>query len=85
MASHRSGDFGFVSVARIFDSEGYDRIRESERGSVDEPAWTSSQRAAGRGPARATSAPAPRTAGTGDRPSAPPDPPTQPAVRSHLR
>ena len=34
MVSHRSGDFG---LTRLFDSEGYYRLRESERGSVDEP------------------------------------------------
>lgn len=32
MASHRSGDFGLLGAARLFDSEGYHRICESERG-----------------------------------------------------
>lgn len=48
MASHRSGDFGFLGAARLFDSAGYHRIRESERGSVDEPAGVDFRSAVGR-------------------------------------
>lgn len=55
LASHRAGDFGFVGAARVFDSEGYHRIREAERGGVDEPAGVDFRSAVGRveaGPVR---------------------------------
>ena len=48
LASHRAGDFGFVGAARVLDSEGYHRIREAERGSVDEPAGVDFRSAVGR-------------------------------------
>lgn len=48
LASHRAGDFGFVGAARVFDSEGYHRIREVERGGVDEPAGVDFRSAVGR-------------------------------------
>ena len=47
LASHRAGDFGFVGAAWVFDSEGYHRIREAERGFVDEPAGVAFRSAAG--------------------------------------
>ena len=48
LASHRAGDFGFVGAARVLDSEGYHRIREGERGSVDQPAGVDFRSAVGR-------------------------------------
>ena len=48
LASHRAGDFGFVGAARVLDSEGYHRIREAERGSVDQPAGVDFRSAVGR-------------------------------------
>ncbi len=48
LASHRSGDFGFVGAGRLFDGEGYHRIREAERGAVDQPAGVDFRSAYGR-------------------------------------
>ena len=38
VAAHEAGDISVVGAARMFNSNGYHRIREAERGSVDEPA-----------------------------------------------
>ena len=38
MASHQAGEVSVVGAARMFESEGYHRIREAERGAVDQPA-----------------------------------------------
>ncbi len=38
VAAHEAGDTSVVGAARVFRGEGYHRIREAERGSVDEPA-----------------------------------------------
>ena len=38
LASHSAGDVSVIGAARILNSDGYHRIREAERGAVDEPA-----------------------------------------------
>lgn len=38
LASHAAGGVSVIGAARILNSDGYHRIREDERGSVDEPA-----------------------------------------------
>ena len=38
VGAHEVGDISVVGAARMFRSEGYHRIREAERGGVDEPA-----------------------------------------------
>ncbi len=48
LVSHRSGDFGFVGAGRMFNGEGYHRIREAERGAVDRPAGVNFRSAYGR-------------------------------------
>ena len=47
-ASHHSRDFGFLGTARLFNSEGSHRIRESKRSTVDEPAGVDFRSAVGR-------------------------------------
>ncbi len=48
LASHRVGDVGFIGATRLFNGEGYHRIREAERGAVDQPAGVDFRSAYGR-------------------------------------
>ncbi len=48
LVSHRSGDFGFLGAGRFFNGKGYHRIRELQRGMVDEPAGVNFRSAFGR-------------------------------------
>ncbi len=48
VASHEAGGIAVIGAARMFRSDGYHRIREAERGSVDQPAGVDFRSVVGR-------------------------------------